>query len=87
MPRVDDRHKVRGLSGHQGVLLPAFNVQDLMLRCDFVDAATTGDFRIISIKTIDEGIEVFTGKMAGRRGRAGQFHADLGQRPLQSTIA
>ncbi|MEO9824611.1 MAG: ATP-binding protein [Paracoccaceae bacterium] len=65
----------RGLTGEQGVLIPASNVDNLMLRRDVVAAAQAGDFRIIPIKTIDQGIQVLTGITAGRRGRDGAFPA------------
>ncbi|WP_299417746.1 ATP-binding protein [uncultured Sulfitobacter sp.] len=65
----------RGLTGEQGVLIPASNVDNLMLRPDVVEAAKAADFRIIPIKTIDQGIQVLTGITAGRRGRGGAFPA------------
>ena len=66
----------RGLTGKQGVLIPASNVDHLMLRRDVVDAAKAGTFRVIPIKTIDQGIEVLTGTSAGKRGRSGEFPPD-----------
>ena len=68
--------KAQGLTGEQGVLIPASNADDLMLRRDVVEAAEAGDFRIIPIKTIDQGIEVLTGASAGHRGRKGEFPAN-----------
>ena len=66
----------QGLTGEQGVLIPASNVEHLMLRRDVVEAAKSGNFRVIPIKTIDQGIEVLTGISAGRRGQSGQFPAN-----------
>ncbi len=54
--------KTRGLSGKQGVLIPHQNVKDLMLRHDVVEAVQRSQFHVYSIKTIDEGIELLTGK-------------------------
>jgi lon-related putative ATP-dependent protease len=71
-----DTCMAHGLTGEQGVLIPASNVDHLMLRRDVVEAAKSGAFRVIPIKTIDQGIEVLTGVTAGRRGRSGQFPAD-----------
>jgi lon-related putative ATP-dependent protease len=68
-----DTCKARNLSGQQGVLIPESNVDHLMLRQDVVDAATAGKFRVIPIKTIDQGIEVLTGCPAGKRRRDGRF--------------
>jgi len=58
--------KARGLTKQQGVLIPASNVPDLMLRQDIVDAVQKKQFHIYAARTIDEGIEVLTGKRAGR---------------------
>ena len=68
-----DTCKARRLTGQQGVLIPAANVDHLMLRPDVVDAAETGKFRIIPVRTIDEGIEMLTGYPAGKPSRSGRF--------------
>jgi len=59
--------QARGLTGEQGVLIPASNVKHLMLREDVVAAVAEGRFRVIAIETVDEGIEVLTGQSAGER--------------------
>ncbi len=53
------------LTGSQGVMVPESNVKDLMLRKDVIDAVKKNKFRIYAAKTIDEGIEILTGKKAG----------------------
>lgn len=53
------------LTGTQGVMIPASNVKDLMLRKDVIDAVKKKKFKVYSVKTIDEGIEILTGKKAG----------------------
>ncbi len=65
--------KARRLTGKQGVLIPASNVDHLMLRPDVVAAAGEGKFRVIPVRTIDEGIEILTGRPAGKRTRGGAF--------------
>jgi len=65
--------KARRLTGNQGVLIPASNVDYLMLRPDVVEAARAGKFRIIAVSTIDEGIEILTGRRAGKRRRGGAY--------------
>jgi len=55
----------RGLTGEQGVLIPATNVRHLMLRQEVVDAVEAGQFAIYPISHIDEGIELLTGVAAG----------------------
>lgn len=57
--------RARGLTGEQGVLIPAANVQNLMLREDIVAAARDGQFRIYAVATVDEGIALLTGTPAG----------------------
>lgn len=56
---------MRGLTGEQGVLIPAANVAHLMLRQDVVDAAAAGRFRIWAVSTVDEAMELLTGLPGG----------------------
>lgn len=65
--------RARGLTGEQGVLIPASNVRHLMLREDLVEAVAAGQFQIFPIRTIDEGIALLTGRDAGERGPDGTF--------------
>jgi len=65
--------KARGLTGKQGVLIPASNVNDLMLRHDVVEAVRQGKFHIYAIQTVDEGIALLAGKKAGKRLKSGRF--------------
>ena len=65
-----------GLTGGQGVLIPASNVKQLMLRKDVVDAVAEGKFHVWPVSTVDEGIELLTGMKAGRRGKNGKFPKD-----------
>jgi lon-related putative ATP-dependent protease len=55
----------KGLTGEQGVLIPARNVIDLMLRADVRQAVAEGHFHIYPVETIDQGIELLTGLPAG----------------------
>ena len=66
----------RGLTGEQGVLIPASNVKHLMLREDIVDACGAGRFAIYSVSTIDQGVELLTGMRAGERDSSGNFPSD-----------
>lgn len=65
--------RARGLTGEQGVLIPASNAKHLMLRQDVVEAAAAGQFHIYPVETIDQGIEILTGLPAGERDTAGHF--------------
>lgn len=62
-----------GLTGEQGCLIPAANVQHLMLREDVVDAVAAGRFHVYAIATLEEGIEVLTGMAAGERQADGSY--------------
>lgn len=66
----------RGLTGDQGVMIPAANVRHLMLREDVLAACRRGQFHVWPIRTIDEGLELLTGVRAGKRTKAGHFPKD-----------
>jgi predicted ATP-dependent protease len=55
---------VRGTLGEQGVVLPAANARNLMLRPAIVDAAGEGRFRLWAVETLDEALELLTGRRA-----------------------
>lgn len=65
--------RAKGLTGFQGVLIPATNVPHLMLRQDVVEACRAGRFRVFPIATIDEGIALLTGHPAGEADAHGEF--------------
>jgi len=65
--------KTRGLSGRQGVMIPATNARHLMLHHEVVEAVERGEFRIWAVETIDEGIEILTGVPAGVEGPDGSY--------------
>ncbi|MGH7112669.1 MAG: Lon-insertion domain-containing protein, partial [Stellaceae bacterium] len=65
-----------GLSGKQGVVIPAANVRHLMLRRDVVAAAEKGRFAIYPIDTVDQGIELLTGVPAGTPEADGAYPPD-----------
>jgi lon-related putative ATP-dependent protease len=65
--------KAAGLTGRQGVVVPAANVRNLMLDDEVVDAVRRGGFHIWPVATIDEGIALLTGVAAGERGPDGAY--------------
>lgn len=71
-----DLCKARGLTGDQGVLIPASNIKNLMLRQDVVDEVARGQFHIYPVETIDQGIELLTGIEAGGRDEDGEYPYD-----------
>ncbi|MEZ4580520.1 MAG: S16 family serine protease [Caldilineaceae bacterium] len=80
-----DLCQARGLTGEQGVLIPASNVKHLMLRQDVVDAAAAGRFHIYPVESIDQGIELAHRPARGRSRRGRRLprgdHQPQGGRP------
>jgi lon-related putative ATP-dependent protease len=76
----------RGLSGEQGVLIPSSNVKHLMLRDDVVQACRDGTFAIYPVETIDQGIEILTGRPAGERDTKGEFPIGSVNRAVEKTL-
>ena len=68
--------RAKGLNGKQGVLIPASNVRNLMLKEDVTEAVKSGNFHIYPVSAIDEGIEVLTGLKAGKCLEDGSFEPD-----------
>lgn len=66
----------RGLTGEQGVMIPAQNVVNLMLRDEVRQAVDEGKFHVYSVRTIDEGLELLTGVAAGELGEDGTYPED-----------
>ncbi|MGB2598932.1 MAG: ATP-binding protein [Candidatus Omnitrophota bacterium] len=65
--------KVKGLTGEQGVMIPQSNVRHLMLKDEVIEAVKKGKFHVWPVSTIDEGIEILTGKKAGKRDAKGKY--------------
>jgi len=65
----------RGLTGDQGVMIPAANTRHLMLKEEVRDAVKAGKFKVWAVSTIAEGIEILTGVPAGPRGADGSYPA------------
>ncbi len=65
--------KIKGLTGTQGVIIPASNVRHLMLRDEVVEAVRDNKFHIYTVATIDEGIALLTGKEAGDKTADGLY--------------
>jgi predicted ATP-dependent protease len=65
-----------GLTGTQGVVFPAANEPNLILRSELVEAIAAGRFHMWSVRHVDEAIELFTGVPAGTPDAAGNYPAD-----------
>jgi len=60
-------------TGDQGVLIPALNVEDLMLEEEVVEAVRAGTFAVHAVSSVAQGIELLTGIPAGTRNDDGRF--------------
>lgn len=68
--------RARGLTGRQGVIVPAANVQHLMLREDVVEAVAAGRFAVFAVTHVDQALALLCGLPADAANRrvAGQLH-------------
>lgn len=65
--------KLLGFNQQQGALIPASNVQHLMLREDVRDSAKRGEFHIYAYAHVDQAIEILTGIPAGELDAEGEY--------------
>jgi len=68
--------KAKGLTGTQGVILPAQNVKNLMLKDEVVEAVAQGKFHVYAVRTADEALALLTGMEPGERGADGAYPPD-----------
>ena len=68
--------KARGLTGEQGVLIPAANVKHLMLRADVVEAVRSGQFQVHAVDSVDQAMGLLTGEPAGEADADGNYPAN-----------
>ena len=79
--------RARGLTGAEGVLIPAANVRHLMLREDVVEAVRAGQFQVHAVSTVDEGIALLTGLPAGEPDADGRYPAGSVNGRVERTLA
>jgi predicted ATP-dependent protease len=60
-------------TGNEGVIIPAKNVADLMLREDVVEAVRRGKFHVFAIENVAQGLEILTGFSVGKRRKDGSY--------------
>ena len=63
----------RGLSGEQGVIIPASNQLNLVLNDEVISAVKQHKFHIYVVKTVDEALTLLTGVEAGEKNSRGQY--------------
>ncbi len=65
--------KERGLTGEHGVIIPASNCRDLMLKDEIIDAVKDGKFHIWSVEKVEDAIKILTDMEAGEADEKGNF--------------
>ncbi|WP_250458687.1 Lon protease family protein [Microbulbifer litoralis] len=68
-----DLCRARGLSGDQGVVIPAANVQHLMLKSAVVEAVRSNRFAIHAVDRVDSALSLLTGLEAGVADERGDY--------------
>ncbi|MFP8966096.1 Lon protease family protein [Pokkaliibacter sp. CJK22405] len=65
--------QARGLTGKQGVIIPVSNVENLVLDQEVVAAVEEGNFAIYAVSSVDEALELLTGRSPGKARKDGSF--------------
>lgn len=65
----------RGLTGSQGVIIPAANADHLMLAPEILTSVRQKEFAIYPVKTIDDALQLLTGMPVGKKLKNGGFSA------------
>ncbi len=76
-----------GLNGKQGVIIPKRNQRHLLLDTAVVEAVKLGQFHIITIDHVLEGIEFLTGVAAGVQDAAGVYAVNTVMGHAQNVLA
>jgi predicted ATP-dependent protease len=65
--------EAKGLTGRQGVIVPAKNIESVILPDEIIEAVKASRFHIWVAETIDEIMSLLTGWNAGKERRNGKF--------------
>lgn len=65
--------QLRGLTGSQGVVIPASNQLNLVLNEEVRQAVSRGEFHIYVVKNVDEALYLLTGIEAGEQSKRGAY--------------
>jgi len=82
-----DLCRARGLTGTQGVLIPASNRRHLMLRDDVVEAVADGRFHLWLAEEVDDALELLAGRPAGLPDAAGAYPEGTMHRAVAERLA
>jgi len=78
--------RYRGLSGHQGVVIPKKNIRNLILPTYIIDLIAAKKFHIYPITTIDEGMQILSLRKAGKRNTKGVFPPNTFNRIIEDRL-
>ena len=65
-----------GLTGKQGVIIPARNIDNLMLKQNVVNAVRRGRFHVWAVERVEEALQLLTGMTVGEPDADGYFPKD-----------
>ena len=65
--------QARGLTGDQGVIIPAANVANLILKEPVITAVRKGQFAVHAVSHVEEALEILTGIKPGQLGSKGEY--------------
>lgn len=68
-----DACREQGFTGDQGVIIPAANIAQLMLREDIIEAVTADQFHIYAVSTLYEALMLLTGITVNSRTKKGNY--------------
>lgn len=77
----------RGLTGEQGVIIPAANIKHLMLRSEIVEAVGAGRFHVWAVDHADDAVELLMGMPAGELDEKGEYAVDTVNRRVSDELA
>lgn len=75
-----------GLTGDQGVVIPAANVKNLCLKREVIEAAERGAFHVYAIRTADEGLSLLCGMDAGALDGSGTYPAGTVNQMIETRL-
>jgi predicted ATP-dependent protease len=76
----------KGLTGHQGVIIPRANLTHLMLKEEVVSAVQAGQFHVYQVGNVTEGIQILTGVPAGDPDAEGVYPPDTVYGRIQNKL-
>ncbi|WP_445005296.1 Lon protease family protein [Halomonas mongoliensis] len=79
--------RARGELSGQAAILPAANVEHLMLKAEVREAMAAGRFRVFAVRHVDEALALLTGEAPGEPDADGQFPAESLNGRVQARLA